>query len=328
MENIKITLLAVIISTAVFAGKKNSGPQPFDTSKDFDVAGKSILKKSETAAITKLALHFKTISKASESVGKGQNKTYATAYAILEGVEEQVFQEITDEFAQSFSKKLEGLGISMIGWDKVKATENFEKMKAKQIDREFKSNTTGFEEIYTANNGPYTKQVVGNPGIWGTYAKIGKELGKGTNTIALDIIIDFASFDIDLKRKYSAYYTNTSASANGFPMISVMTNNGAPGLGYMTTNMTTVGKYGEATIITPKKNVLFDDTKGEYAVEVSSYQGKLPERMKQRFTFGDNMTTGTFVIKADAAKYKEAVLGALNKYADFLIENIKTEVRG
>lgn len=308
-------------------GERSKNIESLDLKKDFDVAGKGLIKKSEVAGIVKGALHFKTITSDYKLVGKGQERETAKAWAILEGVSETTLQEISDEFAASFSKKIESLGIEMKSWDEIKSTDNFSKVQEKEIDKTKSTPATGLIEIKTANDGPNVKPIVGNPGIWGALAKVGKDF-KG-NPITYDINIDFARFDIDAKRWRSPGYgpgydfVTTSAEANVLPQVSIEAYNGAGGLGVVSTNLTFVGKYGEANIITLGKNIYVVEN---YATDIDSYQGQMPERMKRMFTF-NTITTGTFVIKADEQLYKKLVLDALDAYSDSLIEVIKTQIR-
>lgn len=300
-----------------------------DLKKDFNVSGKSVLKKSKVAGIVKGSLHFKGITSDLKYIGKGQQRTTAKSWAILENVSAQTLQEISDEFAQSFAKKIEGLGIELQNWQKITTAKNFAKINDKQIKKEKSNQSTGLVEIKTANNGPHLKPVIGNPGTWGALAKTGKDFGG--NAITYDINIDFARFDIDAKRwrthqkTYNGTRTTTytSAEANVVPQICIESSNGAQGLGRINTNLTFVGKYGEATIIDLNKNIY---TPTNFAKEIKSTNGVMPTRMKKMFTF-NTMTTGTFTVVADEQAYKKAVLEALDAYSDYLISVIKQEIR-
>lgn len=308
-------------------GEKGKSIDDFNIQKDFDVGSPKLIKKSEVAGIVKGSLHFKSITSDLRLLGKGQERTTAKAWAILEGVSEETMQEISDEFAVSFARKISSLGIDMKEWSEISSTKNFAKVKDKEIDKVKSNPSTGYIDVKTANEGPHAKQVVGNPGIWGALAKVGKEFGG--NAITYDINIDFARFDIDAKRWRSSGYgsgydfINTSVEADVMPQVSIEAANGAAGFGMIASNLTFVGKYGEASIITLKKNIYVTEN---YATEIKSHDGKMPERMKRAFTL-NTQNAGTFVIKADEAKYKTIVLKALEQYSDYLIQLIQTEIR-
>lgn len=291
--------------------------------KDFDVAGKALIKKCQTAAIAKLALHFKTITNGKASVGKGQNRTTSVTWAMLDGVSEETMQEIADEFYVYVNQKLESeLNIKTIGWDQVVAQEKeYSNIQDKQIDKFWDNKNEGAIVVKTANDGPHTKQIVGNPGIWGAYAKLGKALKA--NPITIDLVIDFAKFDIELSRRYGYSYTTTSASADIVPEISVQYMSGATGFNSMFSNVTFIGKYGEAGIVNLKKNINFPSN---FATSIESYNGKMPESMKKSISFGSSLTTGTYIVKADDQLFKAAVLSALKSYIDVVFKKIK-EIR-
>ncbi len=325
-----LVMLMLVLATGALAQKGRGGEQgkdieSLDLKKDFDVSSPKLIKNSEVAGIVKGSIHFKSITSDLRYVGKGQDRTTAKAWAILEGVSEETLQEISDEFAASFAKKIASMGIEMKDWNEITSTSNYEKVNEKAIEKQKSNPSTGYIDIMTANKGPHVKPIVGNPGIWGALAKVGKDFGG--NAITYDINIDFARFDIDAKRWRSAGYGSgyefetTSAEANVLPQISIEAFNGAEGLGVVPTNFTMIGKYGEASIISLGKNIYVPVN---YATDIATYQGKMPERMKRLFTFS-TITTGTFVIKADEAKYKAVVLQALDVYSDYLIELMRAE---
>ncbi len=313
-----LTNLALIsFSQKNKGGEKNHNSKELDLKKDFNISGKSVIKKSKQVALTKVALHFKKITNNQVYVGKGNDKVSASAWAILEGVSDQTFQSIADEFYKRLNDKLKAEGLAITDWNTVTSAKNFDKVNDKQIKKHWSNKNIGLINVYTANEGPHCKQVIGNPGIWSAYAKLGKELKS--NPIALDIIIDFARFD--LKMKQSGYYfRTTSANSNVYPQISIEKFSGANGFNTISTNLTAVGKYGEASIITMKKNIYFED---EFAQSIDSHSGKLPESMQKKISFGTNLTTGTFVINVDEEAYKTAVLNALDTYTDYMIAQIK-----
>lgn len=320
----KHILFSLIIGASIIGyaqktkgGEKHKDGHSLDLKKDFNITGKSVVKKSKQVALTKVAIHFKKITNNQVYVGKGNDKVSASSWAILEGVSDETFQNITDEFSKSLTKKLEEQGISTLEWNTVASAKNYNKVSDKQIKKYWENKNVGLINVYTANDGPHCKQVIGNPGIWSAYAKLGKEIKA--NPVTLDIIIDFARFDIKMKQS-GYYFRTTSANSNVYPQISIQNSNGATGFNVVTTNMTVVGKYGEATIINIKKNISFKD---EFAKSIDSHNGKLPESMKKKISFGTNLTTGTFVINVDEAAYKIAVLKALDTYADYMIAQIK-----
>jgi hypothetical protein len=299
---------------------KKKKKEEVNISKDFEISGKSVLKKSKKAALVKVALHFKSISKQMVLAGRGTDRSSASAYAILEGVSEETQKEIVAAFYKSVATKLKANGFELVEWEAVKKAPSFAKVQEKAIDKYWEGKDVGYINVVTAHDAPHNKQIGGNPGIWKAYAKLGKEIGA--NPVTLDVIIDFAQFNMDVKA--GGYKTKTvRASASVSPKITLQSFSGATGYNNIFSNFTMVGKYGEGSIISLKKNLGFP---GDYATKIESFNGKVPASMKKRLTFGTSLETGTFIMHVDAQKYKTAVLSALDKYTDYLILKMK-EVR-
>lgn len=321
-------ILPMLILTIIFMAFVNSeiakdkkDPKTIDLKKDLALAGKSVVKKSKASAIAKMSLHFKSMSANYDLVGSSNDRATVKTYAILEGVSEKIMQEIADEFYKSFSIKLKNIGIAPTEWKLIASAEDFAKMNDKQIDKFWESKTAGYADVVTANQGPHAKQIVGNPGIWKTYADIGKELEA--NVVTLDVVIDFANFLTQASKSRGYATTTLEASAQVEPLVKIIANSGSATYNNIQTQFAMIGKYGEATTISLTRNIPFE---GGFAVEVKSYSGKVPEKMQRRISFGESLTTGTFIINADEQKYKAAVLSALDKYSNSLIEIMK-EVR-
>lgn len=323
----------LLFSISITLGQKGRGGtvgkdmDNFNPEKDFYYRYSKAIKKTQNVGLVRGALHFKRITSDYKLVGKGQDRTTTKAWAILKGVSDQTLQEISDEFAISFSKKIAALGISTVDWTKIKASKGFQKLLSKQIEKQKSNTNVGFIDIKTVHTGPHTRQLLGNPGTINAYKKIAKE--TASDALTYDIIIDFARFNIDAERRKSMGYNSsykfvkTSVSTNALPQIVIKNNNSAATFGMVATNLSLVTKNGGIATISLKKSIFYPEN---YALEMTSYDGKLPKGMKSLITF-NTMTTGTFVIKADEAKYKEVVLKALDKYSDYLIELIKTEIR-
>lgn len=321
MKNFKLSILAVACLITIGTVNAQKSIENIDMKKDFEVTAKGLIKKSETIVPVKVAIHFKTITNGKATVGKGQNRTSSTAWAILNGVSEETMQAIADEFATSLNNKLKDINLSIVDYEKVESTKIFPKIEEKQLKKYWDNKNEGAITIKTANGAPHNNQVVGNPGIWMSYAKLGKELKA--NPVTMDIVVDFANFNIKMKRNYGYSYTSTSASAQMFPEISIQASTGGTGFSIMRSNFTIIGKYGEASLISLKKDINFNHNIAE---SVEDYSGQIPASMKKMISFGQSLDTGSFVVNADEAEYKKAVLGALEEYADLILMKIK-EVR-
>ena len=290
-----------------------------DMKKDVKLSNKGVAKKMKTVAVTKTALHFKEITVGKALAGKGmQERVGSTTWAILDGVDDELMQSLADEFYHILNQKLQNAGYQTVDWETVTAAKAYEKLSDKEASREMSSKEHGAAQTFTAFNGANTKQLEGNIGTWSQYGKLAKELNAFP--LAIDLFIDFAVFDIDLRRRRGYKYTETTASAHVVPEISIKPYLGGETLpiGYAPaySNISVTQSYGKSTIININKNVSIP---GEIASSIDGYSGKLPKKMKRWISIGDNLTTGTFVIHADPELFRKAVLNALSEYTDVLI---------
>lgn len=330
-KTVLITLLLCLFGQ-VFGQKGRGGEVGVDIKdinlkKDFYYRYNKVIKKTTKVGLVKGSLHFKTITTDYKLIGRGQERSTTKTWAILDGISHQTMQRIADEFTVSFSKKIASLGISIKEWEAIKTSKAYAKLESKQIDKHKSNPTMGTVEIKTANNGPHLRQATGNPGTISACKKIAKDIDA--DGLTYDIIIDFARFDIQVSRWKSKGYgsgydfvtTNTDASV--LPQIGIKSTNGAEGFGLVSTNMTMINPNGLVSTISLNKTLFFPIN---FAKSVTSHEGKLPKGMKP-FISINTSHSGTFIIKADEAKYKKVVLEALDQYTDKLLELIKTEIR-
>jgi hypothetical protein len=329
MKNLMITYVLIMASIIAFSQKGSNMEnavtiENINSKKDIKVDGKSIIKKSKNATLAKVAIHFKVITNGKSYIDKKafstDNATESVTWAVLKGVSEETMQEITDSFYVYLNEQLnKKLNLPTLSWNQVEQAKAFQKINDKQIDKYYDSKKDGAFVIKTANNGPHTRPIVGNPGTWGAYTKLSKELK--TNPILIDIIIDFAQFDIELYKHRGYKNTTTSTSANITPEITIEYFYSQGSYNAIMSGISVIGKKGgSAGTIYITKDIAYPMN---FSTDIKSYDGKVPEGFKKRnFTFNNTMTTGTYVIEADEEKYKEAVLNALKTYVDVLIEKM------
>jgi len=299
-------------------------PEEIDFKKDFFSLKASWMKKQPQAVIQgKTALHFKLVSKSTAMAGRGgQERTFATAYAMIEGISEETMQEIANEYYSMLNKKLSEKGYNTFEYETLKNASVYSKMMDKEKDREYANKERGVALTVTAFGGPNGKYHMGNIGYWGLY----KNLSKETNAMVLntEVIIDFANFDISLKRKYGLSYTETKSNATVFPEIIITPFTSADAGGNTIADQTQSGfsfldKKGMSADIIPNVSIGFG---GDFATSVDVYKNKMPKSMKRFMSFGSSLDPGTFVITVDDKKYKEAVLYALDKYIDLMLNKL------
>lgn len=319
-------LLVLLIGTMAFDQNSNN-LTPLKTldeihpKKDIKIGSKKLFKNEKRVALFKTALHFKVISNGVAMVGKGMSqRNFATTWAILEGIESEDMQDITEAYYVMLRTKLENMGVEVVDFETIQQAATFEKLSDSDSKRDWSNKSIGAVSVHTAFNGPITPPVEGNIAHWSKLGKLSKELGA--TAMFVDLIIDFAVFDIDFHRKRGMNYTSTSATANVIPEITIKPYYGGetPPYGYspMNSGISIVPRYGMQGTLNINKNTLFP---GGFADEIESFSGQMPKSMKRWISIGNelDLTTGTFVVRANPAQYRERVLHALEQYTDALL---------
>jgi len=196
-----ITALSMIVSIAAEAQKKNkSRYQNIEniSAESFGVWKANALKKTKRVFIPRTSIHFKTTTNASVVYGKGTKATTVGAWANLQGISEETRQALTNEFYDYLTSEVKKLGIEIVAYDDFLSASGYAKFADKQIDRDLGNKSFGINEIYTYKNGPHTKPLGGNIGIWGATSKICKELDA--NAMIVDVTLDFTRFEINFKK--------------------------------------------------------------------------------------------------------------------------------
>ncbi len=293
----------------------------FNPKKDFQCGYDKPLEKSTKAGLVKGSIHFKDITSGAVLLGKGQGRETVTAWAVLEGISDQTLQEISDEFAASFQAKVAAIsGLEQTESSAFTGTAAYAKVAEKPGKTEDNGKLVGQVKVKTAENMVYKRMdYVKSPG---PMSKMAKE--AGSDVYSYDIVVDFARFDIDATRwKSDGYgpgydFINTKTSSNVMPQISIRQTNTADRMKIVNTNFTLVNEKKQMANVLLMKNLFYNEN---YATEIDSYDGAFPEAINKGISI-NTRNTGTFVIKADEAKYKEVVLKALDAYSDLLVEYI------
>ncbi len=295
-----------------------------DLKKDFDTQIK-ILKKNKKLIVLRGALHFKTIDVGAARIGKGQGATNSVSYAILEGVSETTKKEITQAYHDMLVRKLTALGYSFVDQNQLETSNKYEFLSEKAYDNDMGNKTIGRYQVATAGNYPVFKPAMGNMSVYQASLKMSKQLD--VPLLSFDAIIDFARFDIDAKRwKTPGYgpgydFQTTRSDVNILPQIGIQSYNGMQ-MNPISSGLSLTDENGRYDFVHLKKNMYVVEN---YATDIDTYQGKMPESMKRIVTI-NQQTTGTFVVKADEEKYKRLVLEALDAFSDYLIASIEAKI--
>ena len=285
--------------------------------------GKKVLKMPDPQFMPYLALKFRTGTSKTEGTGEGQRHQDATAYAILDGVDSTVFQEITNEVYKHFTEKLKSVGVLYSDMSKIKASKGFARFSEEQEERHFNHKKYGTADIFTPDNVPFFKY----PAIVTKVVKWGDELDAALSTLRLTV--NFVEFDLDLSQE-GVFTVTTTAKAKASAAVKIecifqealgdaamsggMPN--WPGFTMMNNKNYHTARFENKTIYEPFK------------AEITSYDSKTPKFAGRKFRmFGGEtggMQVGTFIITVDPQEYKRAVLKAMDRYADYVTAIIKS----
>ncbi len=326
MKNLVAIILLLIFGSYYLMSQEYVLPENLDYKKHFQWDKSKWLRKADKTAIKcKSALHFKLVSKATEIAGKGMDsRASATSYAILNGISEKTMQEIADEYYVILNKKLTEAGFKMLPYENVKKSDVYEKMMNKEKDRTYSEKSRGAAFTVTAYNGPNSKYHEANIGTWGLFKKIAKK--NKALVINSDVIIEFANFDIDLKKSRGFRYEAATASTTVLPDVIVtpytsVDAGGTSMLDQTQSTLTFLDAKGMSYEVKANKSISFG---GDYATKIESFSGQMPAVMKRFVNIkGDlDLSTGTFEITADEEQFKKDVLAALERYADILVKKL------
>ncbi|MCC6581832.1 MAG: hypothetical protein IT440_15475 [Phycisphaeraceae bacterium] len=319
----KIISLSLIVGLCVSAFSQvdiKEAKEYFDVPGGVQNVDKKVLRNPAPQSLPYIALKFRT---GSVEALVGGNKGVKT-YAMLDGIDSLIFQEITNEFSKIFIQKLTEVGVAFVDMAKIKDSKLYKERLAEpeKDPRNFNYKNTGTADVFTNDHELLWYYPTG--GLKG--AKFMGETGGGAAFLRLTV--DFVEFDTDISKTYGWNVTTTNYSAKAFPTVKITSDHYAEG-GTMT--MATSPQMGGGFSMSNPKNymgVLFSQLKPiyeKYEGKTEVYDDKIPKfANKNSRVFGGGMTLGTFVIEANREAYKKAALTALTRYADYVAAMIKS----
>lgn len=309
-----------------------------DANKMFAPKGtyRSPFNKAKEIGFASVNLRFKLAS--SERTEK-RDVGKVVSWAFLEGIDDQIFQDIANQYYENLTKKFEKHGYALN--DQFKESNGYLTLKEKSGDNDLQTykKNWGVAQVYTANNEPYIEYPIG---MMGAHSKMGNEMKYPIGQLL--ITIDFAQIiqkiAKDTEYGFLSNVGNTVTTASKATLYPVITIEGPTESGLNLKGDGTYAKfignnwgYSNA-IIQVGKGVTSEKT---FALKTEAIKG-MPEQMKKfkSSVLGDLASifsgglidsgrgTGefTFTVKADPEKYKVAVLDALDKYNEYLIAYI------
>jgi len=291
-------------------------------------------KKADEVALTSVNLQFKLATRQEkEKRGVGNVITWG----FLEGIDDALLQEITDEYYTRLEAKLKENGFSLS--EAYKNNKSYQKLVDNNagLERETEKKNWGVARIFTANKAPYIEYPTG---MTGAHSSLGNDLKIPAGQ--LFITVDFIDIDQTIKRGTTDLwgYRSDKFETEIQPVIRIegITSEslGKQFKGDGTYAKFTGGNWSYCNAILQREYAIVSDI--PYAAELDKAKG-MPDSMKKfKSAFAGDMaglfsggivksgrgvSENTFVIYADPNAYKAAVLNALDKYNDYLLAYIK-----
>ena len=282
---------------------------------------KKVFKKGERVAILGNNLVFRTSAKVvkknswKDSTKKGFRQSAYAAYSTLEGIDDSVFQDITNEYNKMFIERLKGLGMEVMPISEIEKAKSFSKLVGDAKPSTGKGTRTekknwGVSKTFTPDSQYSVWLKFTSP--FAPVAKMPKQL-KASFLNAF-IHVNFAQMDVDVSSSTYRGKFKTSHSTKGIanivPVINIAKGTdvyAASKKGFYTTRITTPGNAQALNIMSDIDYSTVDFCKSNCSLNFASggfFQGA--------------SDIGLYTVNADPVKFKAAALDALSNYLDIM----------
>lgn len=313
MKNIALLLAFFFAFGLVNAQSTLDKKEMKELKKKFQVYDQGkIFKKAKRIALPGVNLRFKLASKESITDGKHQEQVKYSSWAMLDGIEDADFQEITNEFQSMLEEKFTKFGLEIAPCSEYKDNKGYAKLIEKNTKKRLTvKKTWGAAKVFSADERPFFVYPMSPLGPHAKFAKTADALIAN-----IHLTIDFAYIGIEADRYRDYAYEYRSATSRIVPVIRIEG---------MTENQLQVRTDGSYV------NIIKDQTDAhaltlaseysselEYATKIESCEGCMPKFAESGFVdiFRSGNVTGTYRVTADKARFKAAVLDVLDKYTD------------
>ena len=277
----------------------------------------NIMAKSDKVAILGANLRFKIASKQSETTSrKAAAQARFSDYAVLEGVDEAVLQELSNTYRPMLENRFTELGMEVLPYTAIEGSKSYDKLIEKSTEkREVVKKEWGVAKVYSAGEHPYL--VINGAAPFGPQYKIPKELGA--LVVNSTMTIDFSHIGISISQGGRSYggtvYTEGSSSVVPVIHIDGHTYNDN-GLNMYKDN-SYIFTYRDQNKVFHSYAHDIESTK-DYATSAERCNDCTPAfATRSGFSLrAMEAGMGMVVIKADPEHFKAAVVDALNQYLD------------
>ncbi len=292
---------------------------------------KKFFNKEKWAMVKFHIIYKLTTAKITKAMDKNdyiKSKSSSGSYGILKGINEEDLQNITNQVAENFIKRMgEEAGVEVITWSSFGDSPNTKKIKERAEEREIYSKSQGLGYAVSYEDTPVWNKVIA---IIPGGKKLAKELQA--NNGYLTMYIDFA----DTEAEASAFVSSTrgggwithrwseSADQNIVPIIRVKPNLGSQDAWEAATNIGGTMVGGQTELLHSWSMVYAGAEPDElasdlqYAEKIEEFDGQLPQVLSNRKNNKIEYVK-TFVVQTTPEKYGAAVMDATNKFFDDVI---------
>ena len=288
-----------------------------------------LFEKNDDVAILGANVRFIVAKRKTETTSwKSESTVKFGAYAVLEGVSDEVFQEIADEYLEMLKMRFADLNMNVLPREELVNSKNYEKLKEKGLNEtENVKKAWGVAKTYSGGNGDYI--TWNNAAPFGPHTKVPAELKAVlfNSTVTLNFAFIGIQIDQETSRWANSKTVYTKGEASVVPAVHVVGhtyNDKAVALIEDNTYNFAVDPKAKQNNIKLDLNISDIVSEINYAESTESCEGCEPEFAKSYMKIME-AGIGTIVVQADPVKFKEASLDALSKYLDEVFTLYKVE---
>jgi hypothetical protein len=318
MKNLSIVIVVFLFAFQTIAQDKNELKALSKKHNEFD---QNPYEKATQVAISGNNIRFRVAAHQSEINSWKDEKSYKFgAYAVLTGVNDQVFKEISIAYQKMLIAKFTELGIEVLPYDRITTTKSFSKLNEKYWEEPF-NGTKGWGAalIYNYDNHDFLAWNGSSP--LGPHMKVAKELKALLYNS--QVTIDFCRIGIDIEqyRKsspsiFSSGGIYTASKASIVPVVFVQHYTYNPQGTKMREDNTysiTINESGKLNNLILNTNPSEIESETNYAVKSDKCNNYIPDFAKGKLRLSES-NMGTVQITANPELYKQAVLDVLQQY--------------
>ena len=133
-------------------------------------------KKSKQVAIIEANLQFRTaVKKTAQTSHKKKKWAKFAAITKLDGVPDEVFQDIANDYEKMLATRFEAMGLAVIPYSEITEKKSYKKLLQKsQVETTVVKKNWETSKIFTPNGRPFLVYNIMKP--FGPHAKLPKEL--------------------------------------------------------------------------------------------------------------------------------------------------------